>query len=464
MAVECTREKEMKVINKVIIENENNRPLFGNHTDKHISRMIKAELNKKLILREQYRINNEQLNESLKKKEEQESLYQKLIRVQMLKEQHRAKYKANKLKREEVCMLSRSTILSKEKPLYVRYKEKYENEVIPLMREEYNKKLEAVKMENRKCSKEELDEHSKLHKQFINQRKLLWVEKARRQKDLWSQREVFHSPLLDKVNQIDTLNKFQHVALNLSKKELRDREKNYSFCVQEVLNVVPSKGKIIELKEKISKLKHHPRSTRDTRNNYLDLSKIFRAKSTRKLHLNDSTSSINKRILFERTPQKSINRPNMRIVEYEHNRQLNYTPKVPIKSLSKRTIKRSPGDLGESTVKDIKLHRRLEEFSTKSPDIGSNQRSTQKIRKLHTIKRIRPQICDSWRCDLTNNKLNLREKHDLVTNKTRMMEDIVRRNEKLLASTNNIDLESKVNYMLMDTIKAKLSLFQQLNQ
>ena len=190
------------------------------------------------------------------------------------------------------------------------------------------------------------------------------------------------------------------------------RADEYSLCIKALLPITPSEKMASELKERINKLKHSPREQKDIRRDYADLSKIF------------------------------------------HNGILN----------------------GTKSCKSIKNRNAV---MSNNPSLGSIRSSNKKqIDYLEERKNIRklnanvssppstrlPMICTKWRSDLHNKKLSPNQKRELLITKAKMIDDIAERNEELLnvKNDNDPDLNQKVNFMILDSIKAKIAAFDEL--
>eukprot|EP00826_Nyctotherus_ovalis_P035069 TRINITY_DN2977_c0_g1_i7.p1 TRINITY_DN2977_c0_g1~~TRINITY_DN2977_c0_g1_i7.p1 ORF type:complete len:478 (+),score=137.80 TRINITY_DN2977_c0_g1_i7:203-1636(+) len=350
------------------------------------------------------------LIEKARKKEKEDEI--RLVKQQeaKLKELRARQWEKHMLFKEKrnadkvlLTELSRSNITRKmEEPLYKKYEEKFEQEVqLPLL-ENYKKRIEAIKERSRPYNREEMDNYMRQHRTIVEQKEVERKEKIketkRREQKYTNLKKNFESPTLRRVREMDAALKRNRTAQKHYKRELKDKVDDYLSYIRESVQVIPSQAKVAELKERMGKLKHLPKVPKDTRSKYNDLSKIFRNSKS----------------------HKSIKK-----VKNE-----------PLANSSSNSLIRKPVNY-------------LDEF--RKAKIKSNS-------PLHVPL---PKICRDWRLDLKDMGLSASQKRELVLNRAKAIDDIVTMDEKLLGASENSDLGYKVSSMLLNSIKAKISVFNE---
>jgi len=322
--------------------------------------------------------------------------------------------KAKKEKQKYLKSLSKSTIIIKT-PLYKRYEEKYKKEVVLPMIKKSSEILENKrKIFLQKINHEEIDKHAKSFENIIENRKFLKnkeiIENRKNEKIFMKLKKSLVTPVSERVQKIDISYKEEKEKIQKRKKEFHTICSNYSKFVKESIKIKPNISKTIELKERISELKKSVRIPKNTKKDYI-ISNIFKQNKSANISQNSSFKIIKK----AKTPQ---------IKEEKPKKSINYLDIIRNQRMKKE----------ENLLRSV----------------------TPSLPKL-------PQICDGWKQDLKNEKLNKNQKVNKILGKVEYLDDVVNRNEKLLKFTGNKDLETKVNFMLVDSIKAKLAILNELN-
>eukprot|EP01022_Parablepharisma_sp_SALTPOND_P005891 TRINITY_DN123_c0_g1_i1.p1 TRINITY_DN123_c0_g1~~TRINITY_DN123_c0_g1_i1.p1 ORF type:complete len:528 (-),score=72.10 TRINITY_DN123_c0_g1_i1:2633-4216(-) len=380
------------------------------------------ERNKKAEERQQAwseRIKREEEEEIRKQRRENEEKLKRRKDEKWLKhELAKRKYEAQK---KQFSQLSKSVILTQRSstPLYRRYEEKYEKEFVLPCLENYRKKLKKKKEQCRFYTKEELNMHWKKYDEAISQRKAKRDQQIKEMKKAELKfmflMKSSRTPTSERTNQMDILLKNAFIRRKLDKKQLREKLLNYSHYVKDAVHVNISRSKSSQLKQMVTQLKHPVRETRNNRKDYYDVTKIFRSAIL-------TTSKSHNAILKKTSPVTTSLTP------------IKASPRKPIDYLS---------ELRKLKAKKLPL----------------NQSAAPLTPPL-------PPICKDWRSDIKDSRLNLNEKYDMMIRKANAIENMASREEKLLniKGGKNAELELRVNNMLIDTIKAKFAILDQLSQ
>jgi len=369
--------------------------------------------------RKRYKETQQALIRKTKMKEREDEM--KLIKEQenRLKELKAREWEKHMLFKEKrkadralLTELTRSYSVTKVKePLYKRYKERFEREVqLPLL-EAYKKRIEDMKEKNKLYKKEELESCMKRYKEIAEQKEIERKERIRKVKMKEQSyihfKKNFESPTLAKVREMDQVLKRNLTEKQLHKKMLRSRMNDYMSFVKGTIQVTSSQAKMDELKRRVKKLHHSPKQPKDIRSKYYNLAKIFGNSEFYK--------SIKKRKGGESTNPSSD---------------------------SFKSIVRKPIDY----LEELRKHK---------------NNSAQSNSPLHVHL---PRICTDWSSNLKDSRLTISQKRELILNRAKVIEDMAIMDERLLDITNNnnSDLGYKISSMILNSIKAKMSVFTDL--
>ncbi|CDW78384.1 UNKNOWN [Stylonychia lemnae] len=375
-----------------------------------------------------------------------------------------------------------STPLYQKVPLFLEMEDKFKK---TYESEQLNKRkmiLQQIRQFKRPIQREEFEEHAR---KYEDDREKKLEEKLKIREDQLQQFESQYDP-----NKFKTKT-YQEVALyDLQQKEeletkeemkklLIEKKESYARYVREMHLPPRNKGKEQELQEMISSLKHPVRSSRKYPPG-TDISAIKRTRSSSRGGANHSRNiSINQNG-DEDIPNNNIN------IQEDSNGHSNE------RSLSlKRKMQRNNGLLAKPPLHNA--FKTIQNIENKAnPDQKKPQTDYLKERRLKREKNISTGIKESWLKSLNLKKLSKKEKFLKIKEKAREIEELALRKEQLMnAKANNDNMQSggnqksmhpmagatmggvkdernidetlEVNEMLIDAIKAKLAILDDIN-
>ena len=306
------------------------------------------------------------------------------------------------------------------KALENKYKEKTNNEI----------KVEILKhkekMKENSVSLEEIFDFEKKQKELELKRLAEIEEEKKKLKEQWKQTKdilpKFESSVMQMIKEEEKKNK-EKKELEEFKKKLKQQEiKNYGEAVNKLFLPKINQSMKKEREDRIKNL--------DIKNNIQHITK----------------KKNNGRIILKKP---------------DPNKPSKYPWKLKLELDEQEKINRNKNDNQEKRARSAQKREPLE----KMPDYLTEMR-TKNAEKMSNVSQTKFRT-NNWDRMLKNNKGNLMENVEKVQKKVEELENKAKMNEKLLQNTTggiDIDLQQKVSGYLLDAIKAKLSIIENINQ
>ena len=306
------------------------------------------------------------------------------------------------------------------KALENKYKEKANNEI----------KVEILKhkekMKENSVSLEEIFDFEKKQKELELKRLAEIEEEKKKLKEQWKQTKdilpKFESSVMQIIKEEEKKNKEKR-ELEEFKKKLKQQEiKNYGEVVNKLFLPKINQSMKKEREDRIKNL--------DIKNNIQHITK----------------KKNNGRIILKKP---------------DPNKPSKYPWKLKLELDEQEKINRNKNENQEKRARSAQKREPLE----KMPDYLTEMR-TKNAEKMSNVSQTKFRT-NNWDKMLKNNKGNLMENVEKVQKKVEELENKAKMNEKLLQNTTggiDIDLQQKVSGYLLDAIKAKLSIIENINQ
>ena len=379
------------------------------------------------------------LNSIMKSSDRKQKEYEQM----MLEEEERKKKELEKIRLKELERIRGRTKENLDKLNYIRQhvndKPANVNEYLfKALENKYNEKTKndikveilkhKEKMKENSLSLEEILDFEKKQKELELKRLAEIEEEKKKLKEQWKQTKdilpKFESSMMQLVKEEEKKNK-EKKEIEEFKKKLKQQEiKNYGEVVNKLFLPKINQSMKKEREDRIKNL--------DIKNNIQHITK----------------KKNNGRILLKKPDP---NKPS------KYSWKLKLELEEPEQDKVNKNKKISPGKRARSAQKRQPLEKvpdYLTEMRNKNLDKLSNNSQT----KFRT---------NNWEKMLKNNKGNLYENVEKVQKKVEELENKAKMNEKLLQNTSggvDINLQQKVSGYLLDAIKAKLSIIENINQ
>ena len=401
--------------------------------DKEKSEELVKKLNEEKKIREQKMISSIKKSYDIKQKE-----YEQM----KLDEEEKKKKELEKIRLKELEIIRERNRENKDKLNYIRqhandkpanmsqylfkalenkYNEKHQKEI----QTEIIKKRE--KMKENSVSLEEIFDFEKKQKELEIKRMIEIEEEKKKLKEQWKLNKdilpKFESNMMQMIKEEEKKNR-EKKELDEFKKKLKQQEiKNYSEVVNKLF---------------LPKINHSMKKEREDRIKNLDIKNNIQ-------HITKKKN--NGRILLKKPDP---NKPS----------KYSWKLKLEIEEPDKLS-KNKKNNNQEKRARSAQKRQPLE----KLPDYLTEMR-TKNVEKLSNNSQTKFKTND-WDKMLKNNKGNLIENVEKVQKKVEELENKAKMNEKLLQNTTggiDLDLQQKVSGYLLDAIKAKLSIIENINQ
>ena len=305
------------------------------------------------------------------------------------------------------------------KALENKYKEKTKNEIqVEILKHK-------EKMKENTVSLEEILDFEKKQKELELKRLAEIEEEKKKLKEQWKQTKdilpKFESSVMQMIKEEEKKNK-EKKEMEEFKKKLKQQEiKNYGEVVNKLFLPKINQSMKKEREDRIKNL--------DVKNNIQHITK----------------KKNNGRILLKKPDPSKPSKYSWKLkLELEEQDKINKNKNIHPDKRARSAQKREPLE---------KLPDYLTEMRNKNEKISNNSQT-----KFRT---------NNWDKMLKNNKGNLLENVEKVKKKVEELENKAKMNEKLLQNSSggvDIDLQQKVSGYLLDAIKAKLSIIENINQ
>jgi hypothetical protein len=247
-----------------------------------------------------------------------------------------------------------------------------------------------------------------------------------------------------KLKQEDILARELREKRKHKKMELREKMYKYAEMIKELKPINISEEKVSELKLQIEKLKHPVRKTKNVKKDY-DISKVIPQNSqTMTSNSHENRSELSGAISIE-SPKAKL-KSNLVNRKLRKSCELRRKPRpANLQAALKDAIRDSKNDGRKSEKKDY-----LSEFRSKknpTPDIYKS-------------------ALYNWEEDINNSRLSDHEKYSRIVSKANLIEERAKMKEKIMlakgGAAKNYELGECVSDMLLDAIRAKLTVLEQL--
>ena len=365
----------------------------------------------------------------LLKNEEKERKKRELEKIRLKElERIRERKRENKEKLDHIREHAKDKAESENKYLFKILENQYNKKVEQEIKKEILKKKEKIREGT--VTREEIIEFDKKQKELELKRLLEMEEEKKKLKEQWKQtKEIlpkFESSLMQKVkeeeNQMKQKKEFEE---NIKKTKIKEI-KNYSETVQKLF--------LPKINENVKKEREDRIKNLNAKNN---IQKLQRKKN-------------NGRVLFVKPDPNKPKKYGWKLKlepenKDEQNKMLNHkieNPNLRSKSANKKIkpLKKLPDYLTEMRMEKIKNEER-------------NHNTSQRKYRAY-----------NWDKMLKNG--NLMENVELIKQKAEKLENEAKMNEKLLKTNNgnDVDLQQKVSNYLIDAIKAKISILDNIGK
>eukprot|EP01022_Parablepharisma_sp_SALTPOND_P008020 TRINITY_DN135082_c1_g1_i1.p1 TRINITY_DN135082_c1_g1~~TRINITY_DN135082_c1_g1_i1.p1 ORF type:complete len:497 (-),score=94.12 TRINITY_DN135082_c1_g1_i1:2746-4236(-) len=352
-------------------------------------------------------------------------------RIRKLKEESMQKHKQVKEQRqkelEELKIhQQKMKMIPEHERLYKKLEERYEKEVMLPMLEQKKQELAKKRGECRKISTEEISEHYRKYRSIVHERTERRKEELEKRLEeenrIRMHQKELRSSITEQIQKQYNEFKERQMENQQRKKSIRNKMVNYASLVKELKPVTVDELKVAELKKQIESLKHpvrQPKDPKDIKQQY-DISKIRRFKTPTR------GSKVNQSLAIDATHAVEVS--------------------VPV-------------SVEVSTSCDHGGRRKSSNTKYK-PDY------LQELRKRRGAHSSLKPYHFNWEADFKNNRLNEAEKCMKIIEKAGLIEERARMKEKILeargGAVKNFEMGESVSDMLLDSIKAKLAVLENL--
>ncbi len=384
--------------------------------------------------------------------ESEEAKTREEMEKQKRKEETRKLFELQRGKRkEELRVLEehkrKAQVLPQDEYLYKRLENRYKREVLMPMLEETKEKLAEKRRMLKPITRQEIELHAKKVEQIISEKD------EERRRELRKRHRVEHEIAHNQRQMASLISRDvimkdaaeREVAKHhkQQKKEAREKMIQYADLVKQIRPTNPSEKKAAELKKLIEGLKHPVRQRRDVKADY-EISKVLpRRSQSRGMHAD---------------PQNPASRD-------KSTDDAKHTPK-PSTRRSCEPRKYPNGQTGVLSIRERRLPfpQQSEAKIRKVPDYLAEIRKKRDVSDAGSVTK---SVRYDWQSDIDNESLNTVERINRVVEKAGMLEKEARMKEKMLRvcggkGSNNLNMSEDVSDMLIDSIKAKLAVLDQL--
>ena len=386
--------------------------------------------------------------ENIKKEEEAAFAQQKQAEAEALVKRKQTVFQMYQQSKQKRCeerdkledQRSKSVLLPRER-LYKQYEERYYREIMLPHLEQRKQDLAKRRNQQQMQTKEELREHWSKFMKALETREKQRAEELRVRHEKEQQyiriHRSYRTPVTERVNLTDAAVRLEHDKKKREKKERRAKWRDYAQCVKETCKIVPSASKSAELHKLINQLKHPVRQPRDNRKEYevSNLKKLFRSvllSPRDNLHINNASPRVVQEISLFRDKSADL-LPKKRRSPYK----IKFAPQSP------RQVETTP----------------------RTPKKPFDYLAEQRKHKGEGLLIKKSMLCN-WHADLRNERLSPSDKFSLLMSKANLIEQSAIHEEKLMVAkggaSQNPDLNAHINSMLIDSIKAKFAIFDNL--
>lgn len=396
---EDKRKEASEFIHKIMTEKKARRKL------KIVQEKLEHERERKRFEEEVNRSRSREENVLRQRREASLKLYERI---------KREREEDQKRKEEARRSLSKS---HQGQYLYKKLENKYNMEVVFPMLEEKKRELAKKRNQYKAIDKEELLNHAKKYEQIVAQREESRRKelKAKKEKDQGLQMEIakLKTPGMERLELEKIAEQEEHERKEQKKKELKEK---VEFFIAKLKQMRPTKASPkAEESKRLVESKTSIRKSRDIRRIYTNINKSVKT-------IDNPHSSTD--VLVDKPP-------------------------------AKKHIHR---------IKRTKKHQQLSD-DAKRAEASLSPKKIDYLRKLRRAKRSAPVEYD-WLKDLRNDGLDASEKYRRVVEKVNLMEERARAGEAVLrareGSVENPEIYEAVSGMLVDAIKAKLAILENL--